>query len=146
MPIVSVIHPIHIVRYPAGISLDAYQFQFGMTLEDAAEDEGADDVLASPDDRQEAVQFGSASLEVVGAAGEYVKAERHLEIDRCFVKRIVDLVVVVLEFRIPGHHDALQPERLHLAQIFDSFLDGSHRGLSAPDESFRMRVAILTDP
>src|SRR5216684_8297873 len=107
MPIVSVIHPVHIVRYPTGISLDAYQLQLGMTLEDAAEDEGADDVLASADDRQEAVELWAASLEVVGAAGEDVKAERHLEIHRCFVKGIVDSVVVVLEFRIPGHHDAL---------------------------------------
>src|SRR5260370_8506446 len=109
MPIVMVIHPIHIVRYRAGISLDAYQFQLGMTLEDAAEDEGADDVLASADDRQEAVELWAASLEVVGAAGEYVKAERHLEIHRCFLKGFLDSAVLVLALRIPGHHHSLHP-------------------------------------
>src|SRR5216684_551780 len=104
-----------------------------MTLEDAAQDEGADDVLASANDRQEAVELGTASLKVVGAAGEDVKAERQLHIHRGFVKRIVNSAVVVLELWIPGHHHALQPKRLHLAQILDPFLDGTHRGLSAPD-------------
>src|SRR5216684_1840135 len=104
-----------------------------MTLEDAAQDEGADYVLASANDRQEAVELGPASLEVVGAAGQDVKAERELHIHRRFVKGIVDSAVVVLELGIPGHHDAFQPERLHLAQILDTFLDRTHRSLSAPD-------------
>src|SRR6266852_795786 len=104
-----------------------------MTLEDAAKDEGADNVLASANDRQEAVELGSASLEVVGAAGQDVKAERQLHIHRRFVKGIVDSAVVVLELWIPGHHDALQPERLHLAKILDPFLDGTHCSLPASD-------------
>src|SRR5258705_14011534 len=133
MSIVCMIHPIHIVRYPACVRLDAYQFQFGMTLEDAAQDEGADNVLASADNRQEAVELGPASLEVVGAAGQDVKAERQLHIHRRFVKWIVDSAVIVLELWIPGHHDALQPEGFHLAQILDAFFDRAHRGLSASD-------------
>src|ERR1700730_15261067 len=117
-----------------------------MTLEDAAQDEGADNVLASANDRQKTVELGATSLKVVGAAGQDVKAERHLHIHRRFVKRIVDSAVVVLELRIPRHHHVLQPERLHLAQILDSFLDRTHRSLSAPDESFRMRRAELAYP
>src|SRR5882672_5751289 len=117
-----------------------------MTLEDAAQDEGADNVLASANDRQEAVELGPASLKIVCAAGKDVKAERKLHIHRRFVKRIVDSAVVVLELWIPGHHDALQPERLQLAKILDAFLDGAHRRLSATDESVRMRGAELTDP
>src|SRR6266404_3418124 len=133
MAIVGMIHPVHIVRYPAGIRLHAYQFQLRMTLEDAAQDEGSDNVLASANDRQEAVELGTASLKVVGAAGEDVKAERQLHIHRRLIKWIVDSAVVVLELWIPGHHHALQPKRLHLAQVLDPFLDGTHRSLPAPN-------------
>src|ERR1700687_5465039 len=115
MAIVSMIHPVHIVRYPPGVRFDAYQFQLGMTLEDAAQDEGADNVLASANDRQEAVELGAASLEIVRAAGEDMKAERQLHIHRRFVKGIVDRALVVLERWFPAHHDDFQPERPHPA-------------------------------
>src|SRR5271169_3761441 len=110
MPIVVVIHPIHIVRHPSGIGLDADYLQLGMTLENSAEDEGADDVLASADERHEAVELRPARLEVVATAGQDVKAQRHLEIDRGFIEGRVNRTVVVLEGRVAWHHDALEPE------------------------------------
>src|ERR1700722_3243267 len=122
MPVVCMIHPVHIVRYPSRVSFDAYYFQLRMALENAAENERADDVLASADDRQEAVELGPARLKVVAAAGQDVKAERHFEIDRGLVEGRVDRTVVVLERGVTGHHDALQAEILHLAQIRDSLL------------------------
>src|SRR5271168_1681595 len=129
MPVVCMIHSIHIVRHPSGIRLDAYYFQLRMALENSAEDEGADNVLASADDRQEAVELRPARLEVIAAAGQDVKAQRHLEIDRRLIEGRVDRTVVVLERGITGHHDTLEPEFLHLAQIRDSFLDRAHRSL-----------------
>src|SRR5271156_3456230 len=129
MPVVCMIHPIHIVGHPSGVSLDAYYFQLWMTLENTAENEGADNVLASADDRQEAVQLGPARLEIVAAAGQDVKAQRHLEIDRGLIEGRIDGTVVVLERGVTRHHDALEPELFHLAQIRDSFLDRSHRSL-----------------
>src|SRR5271156_3039244 len=97
MPIVCVIHTIHIMRHPAGISFDADYFQLGMALENSAEDEGPDDVLASADDRHEAVELRPARLEVVAAAGQDVKAQRHLEIDRGFIEGRVNRTVVVVD-------------------------------------------------
>src|ERR1700721_1609496 len=114
MAVVCMIHPIHIVRHPSGVRLDAYYFQFRMALENSAENERADDVLASADDRQEAVQLRPARLEVIGAAGQDVKAQRHLEIDRGLIERRIDRTVVVLESGVTGHHDPLEPELLHL--------------------------------
>src|SRR5580658_6632563 len=87
MPIVCVIHPIHIVRHPSGIGLDADYFQLGMTLENSAEDEGANDVLAAADDRHEAVELRPARLKVSSAAGQDVRAWPQLNIERRFIER-----------------------------------------------------------
>src|ERR1700732_440520 len=146
MAVVCMIHAVHIVRPPSGVRLDAYYFQFRMTLENSAEHESADDVLASADDRQEAVELGPARLEVVAAAGQDVKAQRHFEIDRGFIERRIDRTVVVLERRVTGHHDALEPELLHLAQIRDAFLDRSHGSLPGPNQTIGMRRAVLAYP
>src|ERR1700693_2711489 len=146
MAVVCMIHPVHIVRHPSGVGLDAYYFQLRMALENSAEHECTDDVLASADDRQEAVELRPARLEVVAATGQDVKAERHLEVDRGLIERRIDRTVVVLERRVTGHHDALEPELLHLAQILDSFLDGTHRGLTGANQSVRMRGAVLAYP
>src|ERR1700674_782628 len=105
MPVVCMIHAVHIVRDPSGVGLDAYYFQLRMALENSAENERADDVLASADDRQEAVELGPAGLKVVAAAGQDVKAERQLEIDRGLIERRIDRTVVVLERGVTGHHD-----------------------------------------
>src|SRR5208337_5026793 len=125
------IHSIHIVRHPSGVGLDAYYFQLRMALENSAEHEGADDVLASADDRQEAVELRPARLEIVAGARQDMKAERHLHIDRGFIEGRIDRTVVILERWVAGHHDALEPEFLHLAQIRDSFFDRPHRSLPA---------------
>src|SRR5579862_8470292 len=117
-----------------------------MTLENSAEDERADDVLASADDRQEAVELGAARLKVVAAAGQDVKAQRHLEIDRGLIERRIDRTVVVLERGIARHHDALQSQLLHLAQIRNSFLDRSHRSLPGSDQPIGMRGAVFAYP
>src|ERR1700691_3704547 len=146
MAVVCMIHPIHIVRHPSGISLDAYYFQLRMTLENSAENESPDDVLASPDDRQEAVELRPTRLEVVGAAGQDMKAQRHLEIDRGLIERRIDRTVVILERGVAGHHDALEPEILHLAQIRDSFVDRAHRSLPRANQPCWMCGAVLADP
>src|ERR1700719_877842 len=146
MAVVCMIHPVHIVRHPSGVGLDAYYFQLRMALENSTESERADNVLASADDRQEAVELGPARLEVVAAAGQDVKTERHFEIDRGLIERRVDRTVVVLERGVAGHHDALEPELFHLAQIFDPFLDRSHRSLPCPYQSIGMRGAVLAYP
>src|ERR1700685_3615332 len=146
MPVIRMIHSIHIVRHPSGVRLDAYYFQLRMALENSTQNESADDVLASADDRQEAVELGPARLKVVAAAGQDVEAERHLEIDRGLVEGRVDRTVVILERRVSWHHDALEPELLHLAQIRDSFLDRSHRSLPRPDQTVGMRGAVLAYP
>src|ERR1700693_4635512 len=146
MAVVCMIHPVHIVRHPSGVGLDAYYFQLRMALENSAEHECTDDVLASADDRQEAVELRPARLEVVAAAGQDVKAQRHLEIDRGLIERRIDRTVVILERGVTGHHDALEPELLHLAQIRDSFVDRSHRSLPGPYQSIGMRGAVLAYP
>src|SRR5271156_2218991 len=140
------IHSIHIVRHPSSVGLDAYYFQLRMTLENTAQHESPDDVLASADDRQEAVELGTASLEAIAAAGQDVEAQRHLEIDGRLIERRVDRTVVVLERGITGHHDALESEVLHLAEIFDAFLDRTHRGLAGAYQSVGMRGAVLAYP
>src|SRR5258708_33629112 len=61
--VVCMIHPVHIVRHPSGVRFDANYFQLWMALENSAQNERADDVLASADDRQEAVELGPARLE-----------------------------------------------------------------------------------
>src|SRR5208337_1006728 len=146
MPVVCMIHPVHIVRHPSGVGLDAYYFQLRMALEYPAENESADDVLASADDRQEAVQLGPARLEVVAGAGQDVEAQRHLEIDRGLIERRIDRTVVVLERGVAGHHDALEPEFFHLAEIRDSFLNGTHCSLPASYQPVGMRGAVLAYP
>src|ERR1700689_1977824 len=110
MPVIRMIHSIHIVRHPAGVRLDAYYFQLRMALENSTQNESADDVLASADDRQEAVELGPVRLEVVAAAGADVEAQRHLEIDRGLVEGRLDRTIVILERRVAWHHDALEPE------------------------------------
>src|ERR1700722_10049136 len=146
MAVVCMIHPVHIVRHPSGVRFDAYYFQLRMSLENSAENESADDVLASADDRQEAVELGPAGLKVVTGAGQDVKAERHLEIDRGLIERRIDRTVVILERGVTRHHDALEPELFHLAQIRDSFLDRAHRRLPGSYQSIRMRGAVLAYP
>src|SRR5271156_4017124 len=140
------IHSIHIVRHPSSVGLDAYYFQLRMTLENTAQHESPDDVLASADDRQEAVELGTASLEAIAAAGQDVEAQRHLEIDRGLIEGRVDRTVVVLERGITGHHDALESQLFHLAQVRDAFLDRAHRTLSGSYQTIGMRRAVLTYP
>src|ERR1700722_16372292 len=146
MAVVCMIHPVHIVRHPSGVRFDAYYFQLRMSLENSAENESADDVLASADDRQEAVELGPARLEVVAAAGQDVKAQRHFEIDRGLIERRKDRTVVVLEGGVTGHPAPLQAEILHLAQIRDSPLDRSHRSLTGSYQTIGMRGAVLAYP
>src|SRR6202162_2979631 len=146
MAVVCMIHPVHIVRHPSGVGLDAYYFQLRMALENSAEHECTDDVLASADDRQEAVELRPARLEVVAAAGQDMKAQRHLEIDRGLIERRIDRTVVILERRVARHHDALEPELLHLAQIRDSFLDRAHCSLPRANQPRWMSGAVLSYP
>src|SRR5260370_15112517 len=110
MPVICMIHPIHIVRHPSRICLDAYYFQFWMALEDSTENEGADDVLASAGDRQEAVELGPARLKVVAAAGQDMTTQRHLVTDRGLIERRIDRPVVLFERPITGRRDALASE------------------------------------
>ena len=65
MAVERVIRAVHPVRRPSGVGLDAHDAQLGMTLEHAAEDERAHDVLAPADDAEEAVHLGSAELRPV---------------------------------------------------------------------------------
>src|SRR6202050_1636146 len=146
MPVIRMIHSIHVVRHPSGVRLDANYLQLRMALENSAQNESADDVLASADDRQETVELGPAGLKIVAAAGQDVKAERHLEVDRGLIEGRVDRTVVVFERRVTRHHDALKPELLHLAQIRDSFLDRAHRSLPGPYQPVGMRGAVLAYP
>src|SRR5260370_12647171 len=139
MTVVCMIHPIHIVRHPSRIRVDAYYFQLRMSLEYSAEHERADDVLAAADDRKEAVELGPARLEVVAAAGQDVKTQRHLEINRGLVEGRIDRTVVIFECRVTRHHDTLKSEFFHLAQIRDSFVDRSHRSLPGANQSVGVR-------
>src|ERR1700691_585375 len=103
MPVIRMIHSIHVVRHPSGVRLDANYLQLRMALENSAQNESADDVLASADDRQETVELGPAGLKIVAAAGQDVKAERHLEVDRGLIEGRVDRTVVVFEMPLSFH-------------------------------------------
>ena len=50
------VHPVHVVRYPAGVGFDAYDVQLRVALEHAAEHERAHDVLDAADDPEESVE------------------------------------------------------------------------------------------
>ena len=65
MPLLGVVHAVHEVRHPARVGLDAHELELRVALEDATEDEEADDVLAAADDREERVELGPAGLEAV---------------------------------------------------------------------------------
>src|SRR5208283_3405414 len=112
-----------------------YYFQLRMALENSAQNKSADNVLASPDDRQEAVELGAAGLEVIAGARQDVEAQRHLQIDRGLIERSVDRTVVVFERGIAGHHHAFEPEFLHLPEIRDSFLHRTHGSLPGADQA-----------
>jgi hypothetical protein len=75
--LIGVVQAVHIVRRPARIGFDADQFQFRVALEDAAENEGSDDVLVAPDDRQKGVDLRPPIvLQGALARGEDVEGKR----------------------------------------------------------------------
>ena len=117
-----------------------------MPLEDAAQDEHADDVLAAADDREEAVETGAPRLEAVPRARQDVKGQRQAEVDGRLVERRVDGIVVVRDGGIARHHHAAEPQPLHLAQVLDALLHRPHRGLPDADEPVGVRRAVLRDP
>src|SRR5690348_9616617 len=101
MALVRMVHAVHVMRHPTRISLDANDLQLRMTLEDAAVDEGADDVLVPADDRKEAVNRRTTTgPNRIAAAGENMEADRHVEVDGRFPEGIVNRVVVIGDLRI----------------------------------------------
>src|SRR5271156_6649185 len=66
---VGVIHSVHKMRRPSRVSLGAHEFEFGVTLEDAAEDHGRQDVLHAADYRHESRDFRAARSTCEGTAG-----------------------------------------------------------------------------
>ena len=146
VPLPGVVHPVHEVRDPARVGLHAHELELRVPLEDAPQDEHADDVLAAPDDREEAVETGAPRLEAVSLARQDVEGQRQAEVDGRLVERRVDGIVVVCDGRIARHHHAAEPERLHLAQVLDALLHRPHRGLPDADEAVGVRSAVLRDP
>src|SRR6185437_10045772 len=74
VPFDRMVGPIHPVRYPARIGLDADDLQARHPVKNPAENHGSDDVLAAADDPEEAVHLRATerSLRDVAAAGEDV--------------------------------------------------------------------------
>src|SRR5262245_42241986 len=114
MPLVGVVHAVHEVRRPTGVSLDAHHLELRMALEYAGEDQHAHDVLAAANDGEKAVDLGPAWLAelVIAARRQNVPGERQLERYGGFPERIVDRIVVVLLRRVARHHHALEAHRL----------------------------------
>src|SRR5579864_7681033 len=53
----GMVHPVHVVRHPAGVTLGAYQLQLGMALEDTAQHHEPNDILDRADDAKEIVNL-----------------------------------------------------------------------------------------
>src|SRR5262245_21444792 len=73
MAVPGVVHAVHEVRHPARVGLDAHHAKLRVPLEDATEDEHAQDVLAAADDGHKGVELGPAGLQIIRAAGQDVK-------------------------------------------------------------------------
>ena len=86
---VGVIHSVQIMRHPAGISLDADDFQSRVALEDSAEDQRADYVLIAANDRQKGVDARPAHFGAV-LARQDMKRQRQIELDGRFPNRVID--------------------------------------------------------
>ncbi len=79
MAIEGMVHPIHEMRRPARVGLDADDLKVRMALEDAAENERTDDVLVTTDNRHERVDLGTTRrLRNALIRSQDVEAERHL--------------------------------------------------------------------
>src|SRR5262249_52806947 len=142
MAIVGVVHSVHEVRSPTGICLNTHNLQLGMTLEDTAENKGAYNVLVATDNRHEGVDLWTASrFRYALTRSQDMKAQRHLQLDRCFPELVVDRAIVVLYYGKTGHHHAPQTHGLDPLEILDAFVGRAHRGLPQPQKPRRTRAA-----
>src|SRR5947208_7442268 len=145
MALVCVVEAVHVVRNPAGVGFDAYNFEAGVTLEDAAEHERAHDVLAAAHHREEHVHARTARRCRV-TCGQDVERQRQPELDRRLPERVVHRGVVVLDRGIAGHHHAAEAQRCDRLEILDALLGGAHRGLPAAEEPVGMARGVLRVP
>ena len=87
--LVRVVHPVHEVRHPAGVGLDAHDRQVRVALEHAAEHEHRHDVLAAAHDAT-GTPFIFGPRVLLGPHREDVERERQLELDRRLPELVVD--------------------------------------------------------
>src|ERR1700722_10853783 len=131
----GVIHPVHEMRYPAGVGFDADYLEIRVALEHSTEDECSDNVLVAADDRHERVDLRSARRARDALIGsQNVEAERHLLFDRRLPEVVVNRTVVVFLDRKPWHHHAAETLRLDPIEVLDAFLGRSHGGLPQPNQ------------
>src|SRR5581483_399475 len=147
----GVVGPVHPVWGPARVGLDAYDPELGEPLEDAAEDERPDHVLAAADDAEEAVHLRAAVAHTAQplVAGQDVEREREPELDGGAPERVptrVVVVAVVVARRDARHHDAPQPELLDARHVVDALLDAAQGGLTDADEPVGCRALELGEP
>ena len=145
MAVVGVVHPVGKMRHPARIGFDADDLQLRLPLEDATEAQHPHDVLVAADQLHERVDSRPAALascrQVVGLAGQDVEADRQSEVGRALPKRVVALVVVVLDVRVPRQHDADEPEARDFLELLDSLLDAADRGDPDTEQPVARRIA-----
>src|SRR5579859_8038237 len=133
MALEGMIHPVHEMRRPARVGLDADDLQLRITLEHSTENERTDDVLIASYDRHERVDLRSArGARDAFVRGQDVETQRHLLFDRRLPEVIVDWAVVILFDWEPRHHHAAQALRLDAIEVLDALLGRAHRGLSQP--------------
>ena len=141
------VHPVGVVRRPAGVGFHADHLQIRVALEDAAEDEQADDVLAAADDRLEAVEHGTARRPAARFAGQDVEADRKVHLDRRLPQGIEDRAVVVfLGRRLAGHHHALEPHVLDPPEVGDRLGDRPDGRLAESEQAVGRRANIVLEP
>ena len=137
---------------PARVGFDAHHPQIRVAVEDTPEDHRADDVLTAADDPHETVELRTAELRVgrlIVPTREDVEADGKPQVDRGAPERVPTRVVVValvVTARVPGHHDAPQPEPLDLDEVLDAFGHAAQRGLADAEQTIGGRRLELGHP
>ncbi len=145
VPVVDVVHPVRVVRRPAGVGLDAHHLQVRVPVEDPREHKQSDDVLAGAHHVEQGVDLRSA-VPAVGRVGQDVEAERQLHLHRRGPQPVVGRVVVVGLAGHAGHHHGLEPLRLDGRQLVHTVGGVLDRRLAGAVQPGRRERAVLDEP
>src|SRR5215210_5530236 len=97
MTVESMVHTVHVMWHPTGISFDADDFQFGMALKHGPKNERTHDVLAATNDRHKPIHLRSArwGTDDISFTRQNMEAKGHLQVNGRFEEGTVDRIVII---------------------------------------------------